>query len=120
MSVLILRGDNISPIKNLLLNLGAKVIDPWDDRNYKNGSKKHRKIPSKTDIILVLTNFLNHNAMKHYKKEAKRKELPLIYSTRNLHFVKDAFTKVIDNYSSTSPICHAYHQFNQCSKGKKL
>jgi len=119
MSVLILGGDSINPIKNLLLGFGVENIVHWDARNYKNGSKKQKKIPSKVDMVLMLTNFLNHNAMKYYKNEAKAKGLPIVYSTRNLHCVQDEFAKAMESYSPSSPICQACQQYTQCSKGAK-
>jgi len=118
MSILILGGDTISPITKLLLELGVEEVTHWDARNYKNGTKKQKKIPSKIDMVLMLTNFLNHNAMKHYKNEAKSKGLPIVYSTRNLHCVKDEFTKAMNTYSPNSPICQACNQYNHCFKGE--
>jgi hypothetical protein len=116
MSVLILGGDNINPIKEVLLGLGVNNITHWDARNFKNGSKKQKRIPSKVDMVVMLTNFLNHNAMKHYKNEAKSKELPVVYTTRNVHCVKDDFIKRLNSLSPESPICQHCSQYNNCFK----
>lgn len=77
MSLLILGGDKINPIINLLTNSGVDEIVHWTARNQKNSCKKAKKIPEKIEMVLMLTNFLNHNAMLHYRAEAKTKGLPI-------------------------------------------
>ena len=69
MSVLILGGDRIDPIRKILMELGVSDIIHWTARNQKNGRKKDKVIPLKVNMVLMLTNFLNHNAMKHYRSE---------------------------------------------------
>ena len=95
MSVLVLGGDNIEPIKQTLYSYGAKEVLHWDGRNLKNGRKKDKAIPSKVNIVLMLTNFLNHNAMKFYKKEAKRKGVQIIFAKRHIENVKKEFNRLL-------------------------
>ncbi|HHO41824.1 MAG TPA: DUF2325 domain-containing protein [Epsilonproteobacteria bacterium] len=97
MNVLILGGDKINPLLNALYELGITSVTHWTGRNLKNGSKKSKQIPSKTDFVLMLTNFLNHNAMLHYKQEAKSKGVCVAYTTRNIDAVKCEVLKLIGN-----------------------
>lgn len=116
MSLLILGGDKIDPIINLLTNLGVDDIVHWTARNQKNGRKKAKKIPLKVEMVLMLTNFLNHNAMLHYRAEAKTKGLPIVYSTRHLDCVKSEFIKVVEGLNSDSKICRACSDYQKCYK----
>lgn len=116
MSLLILGGDKINPIINLLTNLGVDDIVHWTARNQKKGRKKAKKIPLKVEMVLMLTNFLNHNAMLHYRAEAKTKGLPIMYSTRNVDCVKSEFIKAIENLNSNSKICKACNEYQNCYK----
>lgn len=116
MSVLILGGDRINPILNILEELGMTDIIHWTARNQKNGRKKAKKIPIKVEMILMLTNFLNHNAMLHYRAEAKAKDLPIVYSTRNVDCVKSAFVQALVNLNSDSKICQSCNEFQKCYK----
>lgn len=75
MSVLIIGGDKISHISNMLEDLGAKTINHWDARKKSSAPKK--KVPQDTDCIIMLTSFLNHNTMLKYKSEAKKKRFHL-------------------------------------------
>lgn len=119
MSVLILGGDKIEPIRKTLIDLGVDDIVHWTARNQKNGRKKDKHIPSKVNIVLMLTNFLNHNAMKHYKHEAKAKDLPVVYATRNVECVREAFIKTLSTLDNDTEICKQCASFMTCYKENK-
>jgi len=114
MSLLILGGDRINPILNILEELGVTNVIHWTARNQKNGRKKAKKIPTKVDMVLMLTNFLNHNAMLHYRAEAKSKDLPIVYSTRNVDCVKNAFIQALATLDSDSKLCKACNEYQHC------
>ena len=78
MSVLVIGGDKINAIRNILNDLGASDVTHWDTRKKTGACKK--EIPQNTDCVLMLTDFLNHNVMYKFKNEAKRKNIPYICS----------------------------------------
>ena len=90
MSILIIGGDNISPIKSTLSNLGVVDINHWTARNKHSITRK--KLPD-VDCLVMLTNFLNHNTMYKFKKEAKRRNIPFICATRNENSISNEFNK---------------------------
>ncbi len=117
MSVLVLGGDKIDPILNTLYELGVTSVTHWTGRNLKNGNKKAKQIPYKIDLVLMLTNFLNHNAMLHYKQEAKDRGVCVAYSTRNINAVKNEVLKLIDNNEVLKEkICSECSQRNHCNE----
>ncbi len=81
MSVLIIGGDKINTIKAILAQFGDFSITHWDTR--KKSSACRKDIPQNTDYVLMLTDFINHNAMYKYRKEAKKKNIPLICTKRS-------------------------------------
>lgn len=81
MSVLIIGGDKIGTIKSILSEFGILSVTHWDTR--KKSSACRKEIPQNTDYILMLTDFLNHNAMYKYRKEAKKKNIPIICTKRS-------------------------------------
>ena len=119
MSILVLGGDKIDPIRKILMELGVIDIIHWTARNQKNGRKKNKVIPTKVDMILMLTNFLNHNAMKHYRSEAKAKDLPIVYATRNVECVRSEFIKVVSELDQNSEICKQCEHYISCYKNKE-
>ena len=119
MSLLILGGDRINPILTLLEELGVTNVIHWTARNQKSGRKKAKKIPIKVDMVLMLTNFLNHNAMIHYRAEAKSKNLPIVYSTRNVDCVKSAFIQALATLDSDSQLCKSCNEYQRCYKEER-
>lgn len=93
MSVLIIGGDQISQISEMLRKLGAQTINHWDARKKSSAPKK--KVPQDTDCIVMLTSFLNHNTMLKYKNEAKKKNIPFICSKRSVTCVYDEYVKIM-------------------------
>ena len=91
MSVLVLGGDNIIPIKAVLSSLGAIDIKHWNARNKSSINRK--SLPKNLDCLVMLTNFLNHNTMYKFKKEAKKRDIPFICANRNESSVFNEFRK---------------------------
>lgn len=94
MSVLVLGGDNIAPIKAVLSNLGVGNIKHWDARNKSSINRKN--LPHNLDCLVMLTNFLNHNTMYKFKKEAKKRNIPFVCANRNENSVIEEFGKKFD------------------------
>lgn len=95
MSILVIGADQITAIRNILLNLGASSITHWDTR--KKSSACRKEIPQDTDCILLLTDFLNHNVMYKFKNEAKRRNIPYICTKRSSSSVSCEFCKLFKN-----------------------
>ncbi len=94
MSILIIGGDNINKISDVLKSLGASKIKHWDARNKASVCRK--AIPVDTNCVVMLTSFLNHNAMKHFKIEAKKRNLPLICSKKSVNCIYDEYVKIMN------------------------
>jgi hypothetical protein len=91
MSVLLIGGDRIEPIRDVLMTRGAKRIDHWDMRK----TRAHKRgIPECTECVVMLTDFLNHNAMNHLKKEAKKAKIPVVCAKRSVACVACALDRM--------------------------
>lgn len=91
MSIFLLGADEVTPIKTLLYGLGADTITHWTMR--KKSSSCSKSIPQKVGCLVMLTNYLNHNAMKKYKREAKRMGIPVICAQRSITSVERKYQK---------------------------
>jgi hypothetical protein len=79
-SLLVVGGDKLGDITKKLQNTGFKNIIHLNGRKIKRSRKE---IPEKIDIILVLTDYINHNLSKVIKKEAQEKAIPIYFSKRS-------------------------------------
>ena len=82
MAALIVGGDNIEAIKDELQAQGIHKITHWNGR--KHGDKNN-VIPGNIELIVVLVNYVNHSLSCKVKKEARRLNLPVIYSKNSRH-----------------------------------
>jgi hypothetical protein len=80
MSVLVIGGDQIDAITTSLNEIGVNDITHWTLRKNRDMG---RKIPYDTEYIIMLTNFLSHNAMYKFKTEAKKRNIPFVCANRN-------------------------------------
>lgn len=105
MSVLVVGADEITPIKAVLSDLGAKKIEHWDARNENRVNRK--VIPADTQCVVMLTSFLNHNTMKKIKSDAKKRNIPIVCAKRSVSCVYCEFCKVfgMDNEFSCKGEC---------------
>ena len=91
MSVLVIGGDEITPIEAVLKNLDCEEVTHCDARTE---SVNHRGIPKNIACLVMLTNFLNHNTMKKFKNEAKKKDIPVICTKRSVSCLYCEFMKI--------------------------
>jgi hypothetical protein len=88
MSILIVGGDNIETINCNLCKKGYCVAKHISGRKT---SHKCIDIPKNIDLILVLTDFVNHGVSNHIKKEAKRLGIKTVYAKRAWSSVENSF-----------------------------
>lgn len=93
MSVLLIGGDKVNKITELLKRLGVTNTVHWDSRR---NSTLHKEIPFNTDVVIMLTDFLKHNTMYYFKKSAKKKQIPFICTRRGMASVQNEFTKFLE------------------------
>jgi len=111
MSIMIIGGDDIGMIKSVLLDLGAAKVNHIAGR--KN-SDSFRELPCDTRCVIMLTNFINHNAMKAFKKQAKSRDIPLICVKKNIHSIASEYTKLCEQRQPTQNPCVTCNQNDQC------
>jgi hypothetical protein len=87
-SILVIGGDRLGNIVDLLQQQGFREIHHVTGRK---SSQTGVKIPSGVHMILVLTDFVNHNLAKTVKSQAKDRELPIVFCKRSCSAIAKAF-----------------------------
>lgn len=80
MSVLVIGGDKICNIKEKLREKGFDTIEHVSGR--KKSDKKIR-ISGKTDLVLVLIDYVGHRIVDVIKEESKRCDTKVMFSKRS-------------------------------------
>ncbi len=77
-SVLIVGGDQIDGIKQVLNKHGVDDINHWPGRK---AGDTHKVIPHDTRVIIFITNWISHSITHKVKKNAIKRGIRLIYAT---------------------------------------
>jgi hypothetical protein len=76
-SVLIVGGDQIDGIKEVLGNYGVSNIHHWSGRN---GGDANKMIPQGTKVIVLVTKWVNHSITYKVKKHATKRGIKVLYT----------------------------------------
>lgn len=87
MSVLVIGGDNIFNIKEKLKQTGFDKIEHITGRKK---SDRKIKIPEKTDLVLVLIDYVGHSLTDIAKEESKRNDVRIVFSKRSWVYMENA------------------------------
>lgn len=79
MTALIVGGDKLGNIPQTLSENGVDKYIHWSGR--KKGMR-NKKIPTDTDLVIILYDFVEHNLTKLIKNQTKLMSIPCIYSKR--------------------------------------
>jgi hypothetical protein len=79
-SLLIIGADHLGTIEDKLAGLGFNHISHITGRKSKEVKKS---IPENIDLILVLTDYVNHNLSKVIKQQARELSLPIFFAKRS-------------------------------------
>lgn len=76
-SALIVGGDQINGIKQVLGHYGITHIDHWSGR--KVGDSK-RAIPQDTQLIVLVTDWISHTFTHNIKRNAAKRGVRIVYT----------------------------------------
>lgn len=76
-TALIVGGDRIQSIRQVLANHGVTRTYHWSGRKVGDVRKV---IPSDTQLIVLITDWVSHNILHHIKKSATKRGVRIIYS----------------------------------------
>lgn len=76
-TALIVGGDSIQSIRQVLANLGVTRTYHWSGRKVGDVRKV---IPSDTQLIVLITDWVSHNIQHHIKQSATKRGVRIIYS----------------------------------------
>jgi len=81
MGVFVIGGDHLGDIGIKLGHLGYDAVIHLKGR--KNIRKRYLQIPEKTGLVIVFTDYVDHNIAHAIKQDAKTRDIPVVYSRRS-------------------------------------
>jgi hypothetical protein len=90
-SLLVVGADHLGTIMDKLVNSGFNEIIHLDGRKV---NMVKRDIPEHIDMILVMTDYINHNLAKVIKQKAKNREKPIYFVKRSWSSIHPVIQKM--------------------------
>ncbi len=79
-AIMVIGGDHLGNIREKLEGLGYQ--DVMHIKGRKESEVKF-KIPKKVKMLLIFTDYVNHNLAKKMKAKAKERDLPIVFTRRS-------------------------------------
>jgi len=93
-SALIVGGDQIDGIKQVLVNYGIDHINHWSGRKVGDGNKV---IPHDTKFIVLITNWISHSITHKVKKNALKRGIKVIYTPNGSAALRNRLQNIESN-----------------------
>jgi hypothetical protein len=90
-SLLIVGADHLGNIVHKLSEIGFQKVSHVSGRNCQSVKKG---IPDHVDLVLVLTDYVNHNLSKVIKQRAKEQSLPIFFAKRSWCSIQQALSDI--------------------------
>lgn len=103
-SALIVGGDQINGVKQVLGNYGADHINHWSGR--KSGDS-NKVIPQDTKLIVLITNWVSHSFTYKVKRNAQKRGITIIYTPNGS---KEQLSEIIVKNDLKPSILDAFNQ----------
>lgn len=97
MSVLVIGGDRIEPIRKKLISYG------FNDIEHITGRKKNEKkmdISYNTDLVVVLTDFIGHTLSKNIKNKVKEKDVKVVFAKRSWITMEEQIKSFVKEFNN--------------------
>lgn len=92
MSVLLVGGDRLGNITERLMEYGFDNVEHISGR--KHGHRR-LKIPVKTDLVVILVDYVEHELTEIMKRESKKNDIEIAFSKRSWTYME----KIIKSYT---------------------
>ncbi|WKU20828.1 DUF2325 domain-containing protein [Advenella alkanexedens] len=91
MNAVIVGADRLGNIPGLLKEHNIEIRQHISGRDSAH-QKKTYQLPSGTQMVILLTDFLGHNVMKSFRSAAQRAGVPVVACRRSLGSMQQALT----------------------------
>jgi len=109
-SAVIVGADRLGNIPELLKGHNIAIRHHISGRDPSH-QKKTLQLPSGTELLILLTDFLGHNVMKTFRAAAQRSGVRVLACRRSICSMKQALTQ--------SGYCEACAERSECQQGQQ-
>ncbi|AVY94630.1 MULTISPECIES: DUF2325 domain-containing protein [Microvirgula] len=93
MNAMLVGADTLGNIPNVLNEFGISIHRHVSGRNSAH-QRKSNTLPADTDLLILFTDFLGHNVMKHFRSLAASRDVRFVACRRSTCALKQALSAV--------------------------
>ena len=83
MKATLIGADRLGNIPQALLDRGIDVLRHISARE-PAGQRRGQGLPAGTELLILFTDFLNHNAMRSFRRAAQERGIPVVACRRSV------------------------------------
>lgn len=111
MNVVIVGADRLGNIPKLLMGFGIRIRQHISGR-----ASAHQRVaaplPDGTDLLILFTDFLNHNAMRSFRAQAQAQSIPVLACRRSASCLLVALRRMLGLGDGCPECVNARHRLN--------
>lgn len=92
MNAMIIGADTLGNIPQLLLDHGIQISRHITGRNASH-QRKLPGLPKDTQLLILFTDFLGHNVMRHFRALAQENGVPVMACRRSVCAIKETLVQ---------------------------
>ncbi|HLT99207.1 MAG TPA: DUF2325 domain-containing protein [Burkholderiaceae bacterium] len=92
-SAVVVGADRLGNIPDVLRGHNISIVQHISGRDPAHQKKKSLQLPSGTQLLILLTDFLGHNVMKTFRAAAQRSGVRVLICRRSVCSMKQALAQ---------------------------
>ena len=102
MNAIVVGADRLGNIPDALQEYGIRVTRHVSGRDAAH-QRKLSSLPKGTELLILFTDFLGHNVMRHFRALAQADAVPIVACRRSVSCVKKSVECCLANCKSNRP-----------------
>ncbi len=101
MNALLVGADQLGNLPGVLAELGIRVAGHISGR--APAHQRQAALPAEVELVILFTDFLGHNAMRHFRAAARARGLPLLCCRRSSSSLRRAVATCLGRTCDACP-----------------
>jgi hypothetical protein len=101
MNALLVGADRLGNLPDVLSEFGIQIAGHVSGR--QPAHQKRASLPSGIELVILFTDFLGHNVMRHFREAARERGLPLLCCRRSTSSLRQAVTTCLGRRCEECP-----------------
>ena len=95
MDAIVIGADSLGNIPELLSDWNINIIRHITGRHVAHQRKEHG-LPKNTELLILFTDFLGHNVMRHFRNLAQAEGIPFIACRRSASYLAQSLERCLN------------------------